>query len=97
MAAGLERAVRQGRHARTGRSAAIPCAREEVLLATPALLELADLLRDRRQPVPAEVIEGINEMLTSPESALHMPRRDGELRDWVYAVLDEVGRAHAGV
>src|SRR3954466_14200929 len=82
LAAGLEHAVRDARQSHRGRTAAVPVDRAEVLLAEPSLIELADQLRDRYQPVERDVLEAVESMLTQPESPLHAPRYDGELRDW---------------
>ena len=79
--------MREARRPRPGRTAAVPVDAREVLLAGPALLELADRLRDRRQPVDRDVLDAVAAVLADPESPLHLPTRDGALSDWAHALL----------
>jgi hypothetical protein len=87
LAAGLEHAVHEARHPRRGRTAAVPVDRAAVLLAEPALIELADRLRDRRLQIEPRVLDSVEAVLVDGESPLHVCRHEGALRVWVRDVL----------
>ena len=79
--------MREARRPRRGLTAAVPISSDEVLLAEPALIELADRLRERRTPVEPDVLDAVQSVLTRAESPLHAPTRPGELRAWAYTML----------
>ena len=85
LASGLERVVRNARRPPRGRSAAVPVAADEVLLAAPVLLELAQRLR--RNELAPERCPAVRALLTDVASPLHAPAHEGELRDWAHTLL----------
>src|SRR4051812_48160253 len=88
LASGLEHAIGDARRPprRPALTAAVPVAREEVLLAEPALRELADRLR-APGTAPKEPVDRVRAVLTDGESPLYLPIHPGALRDWALDVL----------